>query len=120
MQIFHNLNISSGYGPYEEDPTINRTLLFIFCSGMVHKEKFTIHQQAGVQQHCDYPHCSVFATEILVILKLFKMTGQLKFSHNNWFTISLTNFETQEHMWKGILVVLKSAGISDPAKIIHH
>jgi hypothetical protein len=48
------------------------------------------------------------------------MAGQLTFSHNLWFTTPLTDFETPEHMSKGMLAVLKSAGISNPAKITHH
>jgi hypothetical protein len=41
---FRDLNISSGYGPCKEDSSMNRTLLLIFHSRMVHKERFTILQ----------------------------------------------------------------------------
>jgi hypothetical protein len=47
MQL-RDSNISSGYGPNDEDSSINRTLLLIFRSGMVHKERYTILQQTGV------------------------------------------------------------------------
>jgi hypothetical protein len=119
MQL-HDLNISLGYGPNRDDSIINRTLLLIFCSGIVHKERFTILQKNSVHRHRDYHWCSVFATSLLVILKLQTMAGKLTYSHNLWFTTPLTNFKTPKQMSKGMRNVLKEAKILNPAKIMHH
>ena len=75
--VLCDLNLSNGFGP-ETSPPRDCTLLLILRKGLT-KDKHNTTQQVGVQRHRDYRRCTVFATAVLVILKLRELGDNINF-----------------------------------------
>jgi hypothetical protein len=122
--LFCDLNISYGFGP-ELLPPRNRTLLLVLRKGKIHKDRYTTDKQVGCQRHRDYRQCSVFATGVLLVMKLRQLSIQVKFVHSdkkkraNWWDISLNDFETYSSESSAMRQIFTNSGVKS-SKLTHH
>lgn len=122
--LLSDLNLSRGFGPEREAPR-NRTLLLILRKGKKNKDKHNTDRQVGCQRHRNYLECSIFATAVLVIMKLRNLEGTINFCHNDkkkradWWEISLNDFQHYHTESNAMRQVLRASGV-DSCKVTHH
>jgi hypothetical protein len=124
--VFCDLNLSNGFGP-ETSPPRDCTLLMILRKGLT-KDKHNTTQQVGVQRHCDYLRCTVFATAVLVIMRLRELGDQINFYKGapgkacDWWHIPISDYSTYSTECNAMKQVLANTGSLDrySTKVTHH
>jgi hypothetical protein len=124
--VLSDLNLSNGFGP-EVRPPRDCTLLLILRKGLT-KDKHNTTQQVGTQRHRDYRRCTVFATAVLVIMKLRELGSGINFYRGapgkpaSWWNISLSDYSTYSEECNAMKQVLACAGYLErySTKVTHH
>lgn len=124
--VLCDLNLSNGFGP-ETRPPRDCTLLLILRKGLT-KDKHNTTQQVGVQRHKDYRRCTVFATAVLVIMKLRDLGSEINFYKGapnqpaSWWHISISAYDTYSEECNAMKQVLATTGTLErhSSKITHH
>ena len=124
--VLCDLKLSYGFGPEAKAPR-NGTLMTVLRKGAPHKERHSVDQQVGVQPHRDYRRCAVFATAVLVILKLRTLDSEINFFAGaprkpaSWWHIPLNQYSTYSEESNATRQVLVQAGLFEKfAKVTHH
>ena len=120
-----DLKLVYGFGPELKAPR-NATLMTILRKGL-DKTKSSTDQQVGVQPHKDFRRCAVFATAVLVVLKLRSLDKEINFLAGPpcepamWWHIPLNQYSTYSEESNATRQVLVAAGLLDKfAKVTHH
>ena len=124
--VLCDLNLSNGFGP-ESSPPRDCTLLLILRKGLT-KDKHNTTQQVGVQRHRDYRRCTVFATAVLVILKLRELGDNINFYKGvpgkpaDWWHKPISDYSTYSEECSAMKQVLANTGSLDrySTKVTHH
>ena len=119
-----DLNMSTGFGPFEDDEDLNRTLMLILRKGNLHKDHYTTDKQVGAYPHKYYLLCSVFNTSMHVINEL-RQDADINFLHQNkkerasWWDTPLVEFDTYDEESNAMKDVLNKTGVRSFKKTHH-
>ena len=124
--VFCDLNLSHGFGP-ELSPPRDCTLLMIIRKGLG-KEKHNTTQQVGTQRHRDYRRCTVFATAVLVIMRLRELGDGINFNRGapgqacDWWHKTISDYNTYSSECNAMKQVLAKTGSLGrySTKVTHH
>ena len=121
-----DLNVSSSFGPAGRK-NLEKMVLVVMRKGNLHKERHDTDKQAGAQRHREYRKCSVFATAVLVIMKLRELDHLISFKRGDtdkratWWDIPLTEYNSYSEESSKMRLALADANLVDRyANLTHH
>lgn len=124
--VFADLNISSAFGP-DTLESLKKTVLVVLRKGNLHKENHVTDKQVGSQRNRDYRKCSVFATAVLVIMRLRDLGDELCFERGDvkeraeWWDTPLTEYDSYSEESSRMRLVIADADLADRySKVTHH
>ena len=124
--VLADLNISSAFGP-DAPKNLKKTLLVVLRKGNLHKERHDTDKQVGLQRNRDYRKCTVFATSVLVIMKLRELDHLISFERGNtderatWWDIPLTEYNSYSEESSKMRQALANSNLEDRySKVTHH
>ena len=120
---FCDINVSFGYGP-EAHPPRNCTLMLIYRTGDVHKDRHTTDKQVGAQRHRNYKLCSCFATGLLLIKRINSFGSRINFLSNGdkrpiWWDIPINRFTSLNEESNAMELIYNKTGVKN-YKNTHH